>query len=61
MRIEITQVLVDEHVQRLREAAQAPATPLVGRIWALVRRRSQATPPVWISRSEAREIERLAA
>jgi hypothetical protein len=45
----------------LREAAQAPARPVAGRIWAIVRRRSQPVPPVRISRSEAREIERLAA
>jgi hypothetical protein len=62
MRIEITHVLVDEHVQRLREAAQAPAVPLAGRIWAVVRRRPQPAPTAWIPRSsEAREIDRLAA
>jgi hypothetical protein len=60
MRIEITQVLVDEHVQRLREAAQDPATPLAGRIWAIVRRRPQP-PPARIVPRAGREIDRLAA
>jgi hypothetical protein len=62
MRIEITQVLVDEHVQRLREAAQAPARPLAGRIWAIVRRSPRPASTASIPRSShAREIDRLAA
>jgi hypothetical protein len=55
--MEISSVLVQEHVQRLREAAQAPSKPLVSRVWAIVRRRQ----PAPVERIHARELERLAA
>jgi hypothetical protein len=62
MRIEISEVLVAEHVQRLRDAAQSPTRPLVERVWAFVTRRPRPAGAVAIpSASEAREIERLAA
>jgi hypothetical protein len=66
MRIEITHeirhVLVDEHLQRLREAAQAPARPVVTRIWAIIRRRPEAAPaPSIAPGSTAPGTDRLAA
>jgi hypothetical protein len=62
MHIEIPQVLVDEHVDRLRDAAQAPTTPFVRRFWAMIRRRQQPAPTPWIPRrSAARQNDRLAA
>jgi len=45
MRIEIPHVLVEEHHQRLREAAQAPAAPLLAKLWAIVRRRQKPETP----------------
>jgi hypothetical protein len=62
MHVEIPQVLVEEHVDRLREAAQAPATPFVRRLWAMIRRRQQPAPTAWIPPgSAARQNDRLAA
>jgi len=43
--MEISRVLVEEHHQRLREAAQAPAAPLVAKLWAIVRRRRKPETP----------------
>jgi hypothetical protein len=62
MRIEISELLVAEHVQRLRDAAQIPTSPLVERIWSFVSRRRRPAGAVGIPHaSEAHEIERLAA
>jgi len=58
MRIEIPHVLVEEHHDRLRDAAQAPSDPLVARVWAMLRRREPPAPIAW---APARELERLAA
>jgi hypothetical protein len=66
MRFEITHevrhVLMDEHVQRLREAAQAPARPLARRIWAIITTRRQAAPASSLAPSStAPGTDRLAA
>jgi len=62
MHLEIPHVLVEEHVDRLRDAAQAPATPFVRRIWTMIGRRQQPAPTAWIARSSAaRQSDRLAA
>jgi hypothetical protein len=58
MHLELSSVLVEEHVQRLRETAQAPPKPLVSWIWAMVRRRNSPMPT---ARASERELERLAA
>jgi len=58
MHLELSSVLVEEHVQRLRETAQAPPMPLVSWIRAMVRRRNRPMPT---ARSSERELERLAA
>jgi hypothetical protein len=58
MHLELSSVLVEEHVQRLRESAQAPPKPLVSRIWAMVRRRNRRMPT---APAAERELERLAA
>jgi hypothetical protein len=58
MHLEFSSVLVEEHVQRLRESAQAPPKPLVSRIWAMVRRRNRPMPT---GPAAERELERLAA
>jgi hypothetical protein len=58
MHIENSSVLVEEHHRRLREAAQTPMTPLVMRLWALLRRRRAAAPVVTLP---AHDVERLAA
>jgi len=57
MHSEISSVLVEEHVQRLREAAQAPPKPLAAKVWAVLTRRQ----PAPVARIRARELERRAA
>jgi len=58
MHLELSSLLVEEHVQRLRETAQAPPKPLASRIWAMVRRPNRSKPA---ARPAERELERLAA
>jgi hypothetical protein len=62
MRIEISEVLVEEHRQRLREAAQPSTRPFASRLWAFVTRRPQPAATVGIRPGPtAGEIDRLAA
>ena len=62
MHLDISQVLVAEQVERLRESAQAPLglAALLGRLFR--KRPAPQASVAWIARSsESREIDRLAA
>jgi hypothetical protein len=61
MNVELTRLLADERVDRLREDAQAPPGPLAMIVRRLLRREREAVVPVaWAARSaEARD--RIAA
>jgi hypothetical protein len=62
MQIEMSKVLVDEHIDRLRHAAQAPSSPLARRVWAIVMRRTQPAETGAIPRTPAtQDVDRLAA
>jgi hypothetical protein len=58
MHIEISSVLIEDHLRRLSEAAQTPTMPFVARVWARVMRRTEPVVPVKLP---VREVERLAA
>jgi hypothetical protein len=63
MHVEITRLLVDERVARLRDAAQAPPSPIAMLVRRLLKRgREPAVAEAWIARStDAYERERIAA
>jgi hypothetical protein len=63
MNVELSRLLADERIDRLREDAQAPPGPLAMLVRRLLRReRTAAVPVAWIARStEARDLERIAA
>jgi len=58
MYFELTRGIVEEHHERLREAAQTPPPRLLARLLALFRRDRE---PAQIIPLPRREIERLAA
>jgi hypothetical protein len=58
MRFEIPREIVEEHHQRLRDAAQGPPPQLLARLWAFIRRGQEPAQVIPLPR---REIERLAA
>jgi hypothetical protein len=61
--VELSRLLADERVDRLREDAQAPPGPLATLVRRLLgRERTAVVPVAWVARSaEARDLERITA